>query len=226
MDETTPKEQFRVANWAVNEVEQVIARFGRYTKFVVFSKWSLMALAVGLLVTLITVPLVSNDRSGVRVSFVAGTDGKKDNVKSPEMNNPEYRGTSENGDQYKISGLRAIQQTDKLILIEKVEGQLLTESGAWRSLTAESAEYQQDAKLVTLKGNVTLVDEQGYSFVTDSATINTATSEVTGNSPVQGVGPMGNLLASGFKIVDSGKRIIFMGGAERIKLRIDRKDKK
>jgi hypothetical protein len=225
MNDSQRKKSGLSNNWAVNEVDHLFSKLARYTRFVVFSKWFLLVFAIGLMVTLITVPLVSKDRSGVRVSFVDTQTNGKGAAASPVMSNPEYRGTSEKGDQFKVGGARAIQVSPTHITIEQVEAQMITPTGSWRSLTAQRAEYDQDKKMIALMGDVTLVDEQGYSFVTDAATVNMATMEVVGDSPIQGVGPLGNLLASSFKIMDSGKRIIFAGGPERLRLRIDRKAK-
>jgi lipopolysaccharide export system protein LptC len=226
MDAPEADKRFGAANWAVKEVDLIFSRLGRYTRFVVLSKWFLIAFVLCLVVALIAVPLVSKDRSGIRVSFIDNEVTGKGPTSSPVMNRPEYRATSAKGDQFRIGGARAVQVTPTLITIEQVEAQMLTQKGSWRSLTADTAEYDQNGKTIVLKGNVTLLDDQGYSFTTDSATIDTATSEVAGNSPIQGVGPLGNLLASSFKIMDSGKHITFMGGTSPVHLTIERKAKK
>lgn len=225
MEPDSEDKRLNPANWAVREVDQILSRFARYTRFVVFSKWFLMLFAVGLMSALIAVPLIGKDRSGIRVSFVDKGTGKANTASSPVMNNPEYRGTGDKGDQFKVSGIRATQLSSARILLEQVEAQMLSPSGSWRSLTATKADYDQDAKSILLTGEVTLVDEQGYHFVTNSMTVALDTMEISGNEPVEGVGPLGNLLASGFKITDNGKRIKFMGGTEPLRLKIERKAK-
>lgn len=226
MDETTPEKRYNPATWAVHEVDQLLGRLARYTRFVVFSKWFLMLFAVGLMTTLIAVPLISKDRSGIRVSFVdSGVAGGKKNVSNPVMNGPVYSGSSEKGDQFKVTGTRATQITSTLIKIEQVEAQMIAPNGSWRSLTAAEADYDQTAKTIVLTGEVTLLDEQGYNFTTELVNVNLNTMEAEGNRPIQGVGPLGNLLASSFKIMDSGKRIIFYGGTQPLKLKIERKAK-
>ncbi len=211
-------------DWAVAEVDQLLSALGRYTRFVVLSKWFLMLFALGLVTVLIALPLISKDRSGIRISFV-DTGGAKKDASQPVMSNPEYRSTDASGREFKVNGLRAKQLSQTRVLLEKVEAQMVTENGGWRSLTAEEADYDQEAKTIALVGDVTLFDDQGYSFTTASATIDTDTSRVVGNEKIVGAGPLGNLLASGFEIIDSGQHIIFTGGAERVQLHLDRAKK-
>lgn len=201
----------------------LFARLGRYTRFVMFSKWMLAVLAVVLMACLIALPLLSKDRSGIRLSFVDKGVGKGQPVASPVMQNPEYRGSDAKGQQYRVNGKRAIQMTSTLIMIEEVEAQLAGAGGSWRSLTAARADYHQDTRQLDLQGEVTLLDGQGYEFVTERATIDTQTMEVVGDRPISGVGALGNILASSFEIRDSGKHIVFRGGEKPVRLHMDRK---
>lgn len=220
-----PEKKGLSANWAVAEVDYLLTKFGRYTRFVVFSKWFLLIFAVGLITTLIALPLVSQDTSGLRVSFVDKTGKPTEQATSPVMHNPVYRGTDASGQQFRVNGIEATQVTPTLIRLQQVDAQLVTKTGGWRSLTARSAEYDQTAKTIVLTGEVILVDDQGYTFVTERAVVNTDTSHVSGDQPISGDGPLGNLLASGFEIRDSGARITFLGGAKQVRLKIEREKK-
>lgn len=222
MHDPVPDTLKSTATWAAQEVDQLFTRLARYTRFVVLSKWFLMLFAVGLMAALIAVPLVSKDRSGIRVSFIDKKLTGKDPASSPVMNHPEYSATSDKGDQFNVKGIRAMQISASRITVEGVEAQMIAADGSWRSLTAGRAEYDQAARTILLTGHVALLDAQGHSFTTESARVNLATMEVEGDQPIQGVGPLGNLLASTFKIMDSGKRIIFYGGTTPLKLTIER----
>jgi len=215
------------ANWAAREVDHLFSRFARYTRFVVYSKWFLGLFALALLASLIGWPLLTKDRSGLRVSFVDNRAKVTAKAASPVMRSPEYRSTNKTGDQYKIAGVRAVQLTPTLASIERVEAQLLRKSGGWLSLTSDKAEYQQDSKILELMGGVTVIDDRGYSFLTERATMDTKTNATQGNAVISGTGPLGNLLASGFQIGDKGKHIIFTSSPQqRVELHIDRPQKK
>lgn len=198
--------------WAVREVDALLHRFGRYTRFVVYSKWGLLAVAGVLTAILIIWPLVTDDKSGIRISF---TDSRTtpQAPSSPVMSNPEYRGSSVNGRQYKINGKTATQKTPTLIILDQVEAVVMKPDGGWQMMTADTAEYHQDAKRIYLISNVTVNDNAGTEFVTERATINTETMDINGDQPVKGKGPRGDIVARGFEIVDNGNRINFLGGS-------------
>jgi lipopolysaccharide export system protein LptC len=206
--------------WAVREVDYLFGAFKRYTRFVFFSKWFLGVFAILLMVSLIAWPLLSKDKAGMRITF-QGTDSNGAPVASPVMESPEYEGSDERGQQFKITGTRAIQKTPELVLIEKVQSQLIKTNGSWVGMTADGAEYYQKENRIELKGNVTVSDDTGYIFVTPSATIDTKTMHVSGKEKVEGSGPQGNILATGFEIDDNGSKIKF-GGQSRTIMHIDK----
>lgn len=216
-----PEKRKFTDSWAVREVDHLLSRFTRYTRFVLYSKWFLGVFALLLMGSLILWPLLTQDKSGVRISFI-GTETKDGGMSiSPVMNNPVYEGTDKKGGRFKVTGGRAIQQSAELIIIEKVEGQLLTKNQSWVSLTADRADYEQAKNSLILTGNVILIHDAGYSFTTPQAMINTETMAVYGNQQIRGDGPMGNLLATGFEIRDNGNRIRF-GGTGRVNVHLEK----
>lgn len=216
---STDKKSGLSANWAVREVDHLFSRLSRYTSFVIYSKWSLAGVAVFLLVALLLWPMASEHSAG-RISFVGTGEGAvtgKSSV-SPTMDSPVYEGTDKNGQQYRITGARAVQATPELVVIEQVEGNIDTRN-SFVSLTARQAEYAQKQQRITLLGNVHVTSGEGYDFTTPSALVNTETMEVTGEEEVRGAGPMGNLLATGFEIRDNGKTVRF-GKTGRVNVNI------
>jgi LPS export ABC transporter protein LptC len=211
--------------WGVREVDALFGRFARYTKFVVYSKRGLLGVAGVLVMLLIGWPLVTQDKSGIRISFVDSKTAPQ-SPSSPVMNNPEYRGTSVNGREYKVTGKTATQKSSTLVIIDTVEAVLMKPDGGWQMLTADMAEYHQASKRIELMGNVQVSDNAGTNFITKQATINTETMHIIGNKPVQGQGAHGNIVASGFEIKDNGERILFFGGAEPLKVQLERAVKK
>ncbi|MFM9889881.1 MAG: LPS export ABC transporter periplasmic protein LptC [Rickettsiales bacterium] len=211
------------ANWAVREVDQLFSRFRRYTRFVLFSKWFLGVFAIALMVSLIAWPLLSKNETGIRLSFTDAKTTGANTIASPAMSSPIYRSIGEHGQQFKVAGIKATQATPSLVVLEAVDGQMLQQNGSWMQLNAKRADYFQDKRMVELSGDVTLINSQGYAFVSEHATVNTQTMDMQGESPVSGTGPLGNLLASGFKITDNGAHIVFTRGPKSpVKLEIER----
>ena len=201
--------------WAVREVDHLIGKLGRYTRFVFYSKRVLLVVAAILVIALISFPLLTKDRAGLRVSFVDSKTAAENKAASPVMDDPEYRGQGASGQQYKMTGKTATQATPTLVIIDHAEGQELMTNGKWYQLSADRADYQQDKKIVDLYGNVTLYDMNGTTFVTEHATVEMQTMHIWGTDPITGTGDMGNIVASAFEIEDNGDHIIFKRGADK-----------
>ena len=205
----------------LREADRVFGYLSRYTRFVLFSKWFLGVVSIIGITALIAWPLLTRDKSGVRVSFVM-TEGKNGMPSiTPVMNKPRYEGTDERGRKYTITADQAEQKPDKKIGLKNVAADMFTEQGAWLSLTAAGGEFNDITKILTLTGAVTLYHEEGYQFVTERAEIDTNTSEARGDLPISGQGPMGKLLATGFEIKDNGNYILF-GRKGRVTMTLNR----
>jgi hypothetical protein len=84
-------------------------------------------------------------------------------------------------------------------------------NGALVVVTAATAMYQSQAQLLDLFGDVNLVHENGTRFVTNTAHVDVAADSAEGNDPVTGHGPSGDITAQGFRVVDRGNTIVFIG---------------
>ena len=211
------------AHWGAREVDHLFKRFGRATRFVLFSKWFLAIFALILLFMLIIYPMTEK-QSGARLSFVSEEAGNSpadlSQASAPSMAKPIYEGVDKNGHPYRITGGKATQITKDMIELSNVEA-MLENGDSFVSVTAEKAQYRQEEKKVELIGNVNVLHGKGYSFVTPAATINTDTMDVTGSQEISGEGPMGKLLATGFEIRDNGNQVRF-GGTSRVNVTIDK----
>ncbi len=203
--------------WGVREVDFLFGQFKRYTRFVFYGKWSLMGIALVLVAALIIWPFVGKDKSGLRISFV---DSKtvKQAPENPVMNNPDYRGSSANGREYKVTGTRATQVTQDMIVIDEVEAVVMKPDGGWQMLVADKAEYYKTDQRIELIGHVVTTDNANNEFTTTRATVMTTTMDVTGNEPVEGTGANGKIVASGFEMRDKGNRIVFHRGSDPVKV--------
>ena len=204
----------------MGEVDQLFVAFARYTRFVLFSKWIFGILALLMLAGLIGWPLLTNDKGGRRVSFVSTDPASR--IANPVMESPNFVGSGKNNEQYSMTGIRATQRSAQLVFIEKPQGQLVKSDGSMTSMQAETALFHQDTKIVELAGDVNLFDDKGNVFTTVRATINTGTMDADGDQPVEGNGPNGKLVATGFKIRNSGKVISFGSAGTRVNVHIDK----
>lgn len=83
--------------------------------------------------------------------------------------------------------------------------------------------YDQRSQRVALTGGVSVSDAgSGYRFSTERTTIDTRTGVISGDSPVKGSGPLGQITASSYAITEDGTRMTFRGNVRaRINARTD-----
>jgi lipopolysaccharide export system protein LptC len=75
--------------------------------------------------------------------------------------------------------------------------------------------YNQRNQRVQLSGGVNVADVgSGYRFDTERTTIDTRTGVISGDSPVRGSGPLGQISASSYAIYDQGSRMTFKGNVK------------
>jgi lipopolysaccharide export system protein LptC len=208
-------------NWAVRSTDQLLHSLARTTRLVMVSKWSLAAIAGILMIMLVAWPYFSKENTALRISFVSKGGKSSSATPGARMTNPVYDGKNSRGEPYRVQGKVAIQQSADVIVLEQVEAQLMGDAGTWYSLSADKAEYRKSANRVDLIGNVTLIDARGYSFTTPNASIDTLTSVITGDETITGIGPLGELLATGFEIRNNAQDIHF-GKSGRVVLTIRR----
>lgn len=196
----------------------LLGRFKRYTRFVFYGKWSLLGFALILVAALVIWPFVGKDKSGLRISFVDSKNAGESPEK-PVMSNPEYRGSSANGREYKMTGTKATQETQDMIVIDQAEAVVMKPDGGWQMITADKAEYYKEAHRIELIGHVVATDNANNRFTSEQATVDTTTMDVVSNVPVEGNGENGKVVASAFEMKDKGNHLIFRRGeAEQVKV--------
>ncbi len=78
--------------------------------------------------------------------------------------------------------------------------------------------YREDTRMLDLHGDVHLDNTQGNHFVTEHAYVDTVKSNVDGELPVQGHGPLGRIASSSYAVRDGGAHVFFKG---RVKSHIE-----
>lgn len=217
---SSPLQMFVPGARSADDHASLFGMLTRYTRFVLLSKWFLGVFAVVLLVMLIVWPLISG-QSDSRISFV-GSDGSAESASYPTMYNPRYQGVDGKMRQFTIVADKAVQQTKDLAQLENIKGEMFLSDQSWLTIAANSGTFSEKKQVLTLTGNVTLTHAAGYVVVTNQAYVKVKESYIWGDGPVEGVGPTGKLLATGFEIMDNGNRMIF-GKQGRVNVTINRK---
>lgn len=183
-----------------------------YTRFVTVMKVVLPLLAAGLVALL----AVWSQLNLQETRFTLGvTELAPDQIESLNMVNARFDGIDEKNRPYSVTAELVTQQgeSDDTIALTQPKADITLESGAWIALTAASGEFQRKAELLQLAGEVSLFHDRGFEMRTDSAQVDLAQGVASGNQPVIGQGPAGELQAEGFRVSDDGQRIQFDGHA-------------
>ena len=168
---------------------------------------------LGLVVVL---PLIDADDESVRIVFSANQK-KVEEIKQPKMENPRFQGVDAQNQPYTVTAISAIQLDGKRVAMKKMQADIMLKNNQWITISADEGVLDLTNKKLDLKGQVHLQQDEGYEFLSDAAEVDLNTKTARGHLPVEGQGPMGNLNAKGFEILENTTHIRF-GGPVRMTL--------
>ena len=196
------------------EAHKLMAKIGRYTRFVSITKIMLGALSLLLIGTIIAMPLLYGDKEGIRLAF-SGVQEKAQSF--PVMTNPTFQGVAENNQPYYVTADSATQMDANQIVLRNVQGDMMTDRNAWLSVKAQQGLINNQTKQMQLAHDVRLMHFDGYEFRTERMDIDMNAKIARGNETISGFGPMGEIKAGGFEWNHDLQTLTFSG---RVTLRI------
>ncbi|NEX93398.1 LPS export ABC transporter periplasmic protein LptC [Caulobacter sp. 17J65-9] len=135
----------------------------------------------------------------------------RDNV--VRMVNPRFYGQDDKGRAYVLGAREAQRGGGEQIRLDDPMLRLGNMAGKPTELTAQKGYYDEKNRSVRLTGDVQVKDAgSGFHFKTGEAKIDTRSGVISGNAPIQGQGPLGQISASSYAIYDQGARVVFKGG--------------
>ncbi len=137
-----------------------------------------------------------------------GMQGSKVTMKSPKM-----AGMRSNGRPFELEGLSGIQDILKPNLIELfgVKAKIVMDDMTTSRITAHDGLYDSSNDVISLKGNVHIINDSGYDVRMPSATVNVRSSSLVTNEPVVVLLNGGRVVADRMDIEDDGHKISFDG---------------
>jgi lipopolysaccharide export system protein LptC len=190
-------------------------RRGGYSRFVAIAKLVLPLAAAALLALVWAWPNLRGTDLRFRIGF---SDLVTRETAGPSMINPRYVGTDKHQQPFAItSDVARLSAADRTSIdLEVPKGDIALNDGTWLMLTAETGVYARTAKTLDLVGGVTLFHDSGYEIRTDSAYVDLEKGTASGDQPVHGQGPFGDLRSEGFILLDKGKVIHFTGKSKLV----------
>lgn len=198
------------------DTRKALAQSHVHTRTVGVLRWTLPLLVLFVLLALIVWPMLSTRQITTVVA---------ENVPNLVVENLHLTGLDAKNQPYTLTAARALQAADvkNMIELEKPQGDILLESGAWLAGVAKFGRYDQANKNLWLNGDVHVFHDQGYQFSTTEAEVDLSRNAASGDKPVLIQGNFGEIEGSGFSITDKGNTVIVKGPAKaRLQLQTSR----
>ncbi|MEQ9505314.1 MAG: hypothetical protein RLO80_03520 [Hyphomonas sp.] len=130
------------------------------------------------------------------------------------MINPRFTGRDSNGEVFTITADAAQRRRTADGVVDLINPVMRDAKGA--QLMAPTGFYDRDKGVLELYEAVNITDSAGYSFVSRGARLILGEDRVEGLSPLEGKGPLGDIQADSYEILDNGNRIVFQGNVKTV----------
>ena len=153
---------------------------------------------------------------GATVAYrtLAGAKAPPDDSGEPiRLVNPRFVGRDDAGRSFVITAGSAVRDEDDFqrVILDGPALVLDAEGVNPTRISSGSGVYHEGTRRLQLDGGVKM-STRDQTFDTASSLYNTATGELSGSGPIQGVGSLGELAAKSYGVYDKGERMIFKGG--------------
>ncbi len=191
-------------------LRQPRAAVGFHSRLVNFLKLTLPLVAGALVVLVAAWPHLHQpaDRFKIGVSSI-----NLEEAATVKMVRPRFTGIDAANRPFVLTADDAVQQaTDSnVVALQSPKGDVTLTNGSWVALTGETGQYYKDLQILDLSGSVNLFHDTGYEFRTATARFDMQAGGAQGNDRVEGQGPFGTIVAEGFRLVDKGAVVHFLG---------------
>lgn len=181
-----------------------------YSSFVRLAKIVLPVVAIGLFLLVFAWPQIDWQEEVVSSGSL---EIKPEDAENLRMTSARFVGVDSEGRPFTLTADEASQSggDDDPVRLVKPQGDMTMRDGGWVTVSAERGVYYRTEEALELFGSVTLYHDEGYEITSEQAWIDLRNGAATGNRPVLGFGPLGEIEGEGFRIVDRGETIIVLG---------------
>ncbi len=153
----------------------------------------------------------------IAASTLSATSNTIEQVRAEEvvtMVNPRFTGRNVDGEAFVITADTATRRRADSSVIDLTNPKLVDELGT--QVVAPSGVYRQNAESLDLFESVRVTDRDGYVFDTTAARVHLKEGRVEGFEPLSGDGPLGDVRADSYEILDDGDRVILRGNVDMV----------
>lgn len=187
----------------------------RASRLVAAMKMLLPALAITLVALVVIWPQIG--RNAADIPMDRGRITVED-VDTLRMSNPRFVGLDENDQPFEIVAVTATQmgEDSDAVELEAPQADMTNDDGSWISLNASHGVWRKDTGIVDLNGGVALFHDAGHQLSTDAASIDMESGTVISDIATEGQSPGGTIAGEGFRALDRGARIVFIGRSRAV----------
>lgn len=128
---------------------------------------------------------------------------------SETMLHPRFEDRDANDKPYVVTADTARRRRDNPNLIDLVNPRL--EDATSTSVQAREGVFDRAQQILDLKGDVVMQDAGGYTFTAESTRMYLKDNRVEGATPLRGTGPIGEVRADSYEVIDNGNQIVLRG---------------
>jgi lipopolysaccharide export system protein LptC len=145
----------------------------------------------------------------VNHSFRRDPQSYAPSVKNITIVNPRFEGHDNRDQPYVVTADTATRRPDSASMTDLFAPRMEDQTGA--VARARAGVWNQNEEILDLYDDVRITDAAGYVFRTDRARFYVAENRVEGDTPLQGSGPIGEVRADKYEVLDEGNRIVLRG---------------
>ncbi|MEM7225903.1 MAG: LPS export ABC transporter periplasmic protein LptC [Pseudomonadota bacterium] len=186
-----------------------------YSMFVGCMKVVLPATALALILLIVAWPQLGSEDNRFRISVSELTADLAENL---SMLNARFDGLDDKNQPFSVTADEATQTPERADIIDLTfpKADITLEDGTWLAMEAEGGTFDRNANTLELHGGVTLFHDKGYELKTEAARIDLETSSAEGYNVVTGQGPLGSIESEGFRVLERGDQVYFMGKSKMV----------
>lgn len=122
---------------------------------------------------------------------------------------PRFDGFDAQDRPYTLTAETARRRRDNVNLVDLVNPRL--QDAASSTVQAREGVWNAEDEILDLVGDVVMTDAAGYTFTSQRTRMHVKENRVEGRDPLQGKGPIGDVRADAYEVLDDGNRIILKG---------------
>jgi lipopolysaccharide export system protein LptC len=122
---------------------------------------------------------------------------------------PRFDGFDANDRPYSLTAVTARRRRENVALVDLVSPRL--EDAASTVVQAREGVWNSESEILDLVGDVVMTDAAGYTFTSQRTRMYVKDNRVEGQDPLNGVGPIGEVRADAYEVLDDGNRIVLKG---------------